>query len=235
VPGSVVLPGFSFCYLFAMDPAAMETDLPPAKRWVIEHDDRWLWTILYISSAVVLSIWISLFWLIVVVGVHGFIEWLRQRHFDPRVTGVVARVLWELKLDIALVLLALAVAVYTEVILGAAGLSGAARVGAQAAARGGAWAKVIRGVLLSIDDAAQLARAAVRGGQLKEDDEPGRLSGRALWGGWTRPWGLGGWISMGLAMLSVALILLAPAFTDHDAGSTIALILEELHPWPNRD
>lgn len=213
---------------------ACEPEVTPAQRWIIEHDDRWLWTILYIGAAVILSIWISLFWLVVVVGVHAVIEWFRQRYFDRRVVGIVARVAWELKLDLALVLFALVVAVYTEVILGAAGLGGAARVGAQAAARGGAWAKGIRGVLLSIDDAAQLARAVVRGGQ-NDGDPPPHLEGSSLWGGWCRRWGVGGWISILLAAGSVALLLLAPTLTDQDAGDTIRLLLEELQPWPSRE
>lgn len=216
-----------------MDPVAPEPPLTPARRWIIEHDDRWLWTILYIGSAVVLSIWISLFWLVVVVGVHGVIEWFRQRHFDQRIPGVAARVAWELKLDVALVLFALVVAVYIEVILGVAGLAGAARVGAQAAARGGAWAKAIRGVLLSIDDAAQLARAVGRGGRGVDLTGEPHLEGNARWGGWTRRWGLGGWISIGLAMISLALLIIAPLLTDRDGAGVIRLLLEELHPWPS--
>jgi len=204
-----------------------------APRWIIEHDDRWLWTILYISSAVLLSIFISLFWLIIVVMVHAVLEVIRQRHFDRRTTGVVSRMLWEIKLDIALVFFAIAVALYTDVILGAAGLGGAARTGAQLAARGGAWAKAIRGVLLSVDDAAQLARAVIgRPGGDSPSDEP-HLEGPAYWGGWTRRWGAGGWIAVSLTVASSALIGAAPLLTDHAPPAIVELLMHELHPWPS--
>lgn len=175
-----------------------------------------------------LSIWISLFWLVLLVGVHGLLELLRQRTVDPAPLGVASRVAWELKLDLALVLFALVVALYIDLVLGVAGLGGAARVCAQAAARGGAWARGIRGVLLSIDDAAQLARAAAgrSGGAMAPIDAQSR------YGGWVGAWGIGGWLSIGLFAISLALILLSPLLTGHTAASAWSQLLAELHPWP---
>lgn len=49
--------------------------LARARRWLIEHDDRWGFTIAYITLAVVLSLMISLFWLVAVVAAHGAIEY----------------------------------------------------------------------------------------------------------------------------------------------------------------
>lgn len=50
--------------------------------WVIRHDDSWLFTVLHIGLAVVLSIWIGLFWLVAVVVVHFAFEIVRQRSLN---------------------------------------------------------------------------------------------------------------------------------------------------------
>ncbi len=200
------------------------------RQWILDHDDRWLFIITYITLAVVLSIWISLFWLVAVVAAHGALEWVRHQHFDARPRGIVIRVLWELKLDIALIILALVVTVYMEFILGLAGLSGVARAGLSSGARFAGWQRAIRGVLLSVDDAAQLGRAVVRG---NDDDEQGDAErARCIWGGWTQPWSFGDWLSLSLSAIGVVLIALCPMVTDHTVTSMWAEILHELHPFP---
>jgi hypothetical protein len=120
------------------------------RAWILQHDESWLFTISYVGLAVVLSIWISLFWLVAVVGVHFILEWIRQSHFAERSRDVLRRSLWELKLDGALILFAFALTAYLEVILGMAGLAGASRMGLQAGARFAGWSRVLRGVLLSL-------------------------------------------------------------------------------------
>jgi len=132
---------------------------------IVNHDDSWIFVILYVGLAVVLSIWIGLFWLLVVVAGHFVLEWIRQRHV--RDAGVLPEVFWELKLDIALVLFALVLTLHMEVVFGIVGLQAAGRVGtiARVGARGGsrfaAWERTLRGLLLSADDAAQIVRALV--------------------------------------------------------------------------
>jgi hypothetical protein len=118
--------------------------------------------------AVILSLVISLFWLLVVVAVHAALEWYVHWREHPSVVHTGARVAWEIKLDLALVLFALALAVYMDYIMGAAGLSAAARAGArgvQATGRMIAWQRGLRAVLLTLDDAAQVTRAAISSGQ----------------------------------------------------------------------
>ncbi len=144
-----------------------------AKAWIIDHDDSKLFLVLYVGLAVVLSLWISLFWLVAVVAVHGLLEWIRQHHLDKKLAGVVARVMWEIKLDIALILFAMALDVYLDFILGLAGLQAVAR-GGQAAARGGQAATrggqaAVRGGQAAVrggQAAARGAQAAARGGQM---------------------------------------------------------------------
>jgi len=135
------------------------------RDWIVNHDDSWIFIILYVGLAVVLSLWISLFWLVVVVAGHFVLEWIRQRHL--RETGVLAEVFWELKLDIALILFSLVLTLYLEVVFGILGLKAAgravtiARAGARGGSRFAAWERTLRGLLLSADDAAQIARALV--------------------------------------------------------------------------
>jgi hypothetical protein len=220
-----------------------ETPLNSLHQWVIEHDDRWLFIVLYISLAVVLSIWISLFWLVVVVGVHFLFELLRQRHLHRRPGATLIQALWEIKLDIGLVLFALVLALYMELVLGVLGLQSAARIGAVArassrGARFAGWERALRGILLSVDDAAQVARAFARNNSNVQEGEtlpelpPIRTVAHARWGSWAGQWSTGDRIAAGLIIICLALILLAPLLTDHSPGSALATLAEELQPFP---
>ena len=224
------------------------------REWIIEHDDRWLFILLYVGLAVVLTIWISLFWLIVVVAGHFVLEWIRQTHLRPHRRGVLMEVLWELKLDFALALFALALTLYMDVLLGVVGIQSAARVGAvsRAGSRFAAWERTLRGLLLSADDAAQIARAVatrasrkkntatavalagggtaeVVSGDIPNDPNAERL---ARWGGWVGSWGLGDRIAIGIGVACVLLILAAPWLTDHTYTTAVLTMAGELHPFP---
>jgi hypothetical protein len=193
-------------------------------QWVAEHDDRWLFTLLYVGLAVLLSIWISLFWLVVVVAAHGVLEWLAMRLRGLPEPGL-GEVLWHIKLDIVLILFALWLGLYLETLFGLAGLGALARTGAQAGARFVAWQRALRGALMTLDDAAQVARAVAarrNGGKSTEPAPDGHGPG------WTR----GDRITIAFGALFVGLILLAPWVTEHDATSALAAIALDLHPWP---
>jgi hypothetical protein len=132
-------------------------------RSILFHDDSKLFVFTYVGLAVILALWLGLFWLAAVVGVHFLIELVKQHHYDPRPLPVVTRSLWELKLDIGLVVCGLVIGLYIGIILGAAGIGAAARVGAQAAARVGLWQRALRGVLLTLDDVALVVKARAPG------------------------------------------------------------------------
>ncbi len=203
--------------------------LAKARSWLADHDERWTFTFLYIGLAVVLSLLISLFWLVAVVAVHGLIEYWalgRQGSRDQRL----ARVLWHVKLDIALVLFALALAVYIDVLFGLAGLSAAARTGAQATARFIAWQRAIRGVLLTVDDAALVARSMIGNATRSGADQSAIQAPAGL--PWQGRWGAGDWISVCLGAVSAGMLLAAPWLTGQEAMEVIALLASELHPWP---
>ena len=137
-------------------------------RWVLTHDDSKLFVVLYIGLAVLLAILLGLFWLTMVVCIHLVMEMIKQHHFDPRPLPALTRSLWELKLDIGLVLCGLVIGLYIEVVFGLVGIGHAGRAGAQAAARAGMWPRVIRGVLLTLDDVALVAKGATL--KKKEED-----------------------------------------------------------------
>lgn len=220
--------------------------------WVVEHDERWLFVALYIGLAVVLSIWISLFWLVVVVAVHALFEWIRQRTKHDSPGRVFLEALWEIKLDLALVFFALALALYMEVILGVLGLQSAARLGAAARAgtrtgtRALAWQRAIRGFLLSVDDIAQIARAFFREkkrdglAQADSDTQSMPLEGETVSvapavegvSSWRQPWGWGARISIGLGAVCLVLMVLSPVLTHHTVSSALATLAVELHPYP---
>jgi hypothetical protein len=151
--------------------------------WIIDHDNQKLFVIFYIGLAVVLSIWVSLFWLVAVVAVHLLFELVRQHTLHARRREVLAEALWEVKLDLALIFFALALSLYMDILLGAVSLGLGARLAAlsrtgrfarlfQAGARAGTrfagWQRLIRGFLLSMDDLAQVARALGRRGKRPE-------------------------------------------------------------------
>lgn len=242
----------------AANPAQMRSSLPqgPVRRWIVQHDDSWLFIVPYIGLAVVLSIAISLFWLVALVVAHFVLEWVRQIYEaqnagdQPGFGGLLLRVLWELKLDLALIVFALVLAVYMEMALGVVGLGAAGRSGAMATARavgrsgamttarvGSRFAvlqRVLRGVLLSLDDAAQVARAILqRRGASPPDEAATASASRPLPDG--RPglrvsWSKADYAILGFGTLSLVLLMLAPVLTDHDVRSLLLTLAKELHP-----
>jgi hypothetical protein len=142
----------------------MSTD--SLRDFIANHDDRWLFVILYIGLAVVLSIALSLFWLVAVAGLHFALEYLRQGEYRTRTLDIATHALWEIKLDIALVLLALAMALYMDVVMGLLGLQSAARATAASrvgmrAARFAAWQRNLRAVVLLADDIARVIQIGI--------------------------------------------------------------------------
>lgn len=133
--------------------------------WIRDHDDRLSFVILYIGGAIALSIWLNLFWVVMLMLGHFGLEIFRGRLLG--VTRPLAHAVWEVKLDIALMLFALVVALYADHILGLLGLGQAARAGQaarglQAATRFGIIERALRVAVLTSDDILRLVQAAIR-------------------------------------------------------------------------
>ncbi|TYT74450.1 hypothetical protein [Desulfobotulus mexicanus] len=218
--------------------------------WILNHDERWSFILIYLGLAVVLSIWISLFWLVAVVAVHGLFEGIRQKAEDGEASFslIFARSCWSIKLDLSLVIFALVLGVYMEIIMGVAGLGSAARAGAQGVKTGArfvAWEKALRAVLLSLDDLAQVLRALLRRGpELKSgrdsrmlEEKPcevsegrGSFSERNADG--AEPWTFGDRACLFFGGICIFLLLLSPWITDHGFRGVLYILMQELHPWP---
>ncbi len=215
-------------------------------RYILTHDDRWSFIIAYVTLAVVLAIVINLFWLALVVALHGAFEWVKQGAIVQDRIAKGFRVLWEVKFDIGLVLFGLALEVYIGVILGIAGLGATARAGVEAGSRAAVWQNVLRGTLLSVDDAAQVVRMAGGAGEGTDGDldilegpvmdekypleGPTDLKGRL--GPWVEEWVLGDWLSIGFGVFCLLAIVAGPYLTPQDWSEILAALGEEMHPWP---
>ncbi len=106
------------------------THLGPMRTWIVRHDQSLVFATLYITLAIVLSVFVSYFWLLAVVAVHIGLEWLKKGYLGYRPGAHrTAWTLWDTKYDIALVFLAFTLLSYTGVHAGVAGAQSASRAG----------------------------------------------------------------------------------------------------------
>lgn len=239
-------------------------------QWVIHHDENKWFIILYIGLSLVLSIAISLFWLLFAVMVHFAFELIRQHYKQPDAGRVVMESLWETKLDLALVVFAWWLAVYLDFIFGVVGIGAAARAGAQTASRAGrvggqalaatsraaAWSRIIRGILLSVDDVGNAAKAIYQSRKARELDEtspvgeqtPAPHNAEATSPGtttdassdtdntvppssWSGRWVPVDYIGVILFGVSFVLIVLAPQLIGMSWEEILRVTAEEFRPW----
>jgi hypothetical protein len=234
------------------------------RDWVRDHDERWSFVVLYLGLAVGLSVFVSLFWLLVVGALHFTLECGRQAHFREGRLEVVGHALWEVKLDIGLVLLALTLVLYIDVVLGLLGLQSAARAaavtraGARIGTRAAAWERNIRTFLLTVDEMARIAYAAVtvrKNGPAAARRAAAEAEAVAASGvaeareateiqatesvppdpglGWRGKWGMADRIGLALVVAGLTLMLVAPLVTAHDWGTAATALMEELRPFPS--
>jgi hypothetical protein len=204
----------------------------PIRRWIVNHDDSRLFIVLYIGLAVVLSIVISLFWLVAIVGAHFALEWIRQRTLQSDgFWGVLSRVLWELKLDIALILFALMLALYMELTMGVVGIGAVARSGALTGSRFLVIQRVLRGILLSLDDLAQVLRVVMRRKRSAAVVEA-QTEDVEIVSGWRGPWTTGDYLTVGFGGACLVAILCAPLLDHYTVETVVETLLSELHPLP---
>jgi hypothetical protein len=139
---------------------------PGVEDWVRDHDEKWLFVALYLGLSVGLSIFISLFWLVVVVAAHFTLELYRQSSRRATRRDVALHAMWEVKLDVGLVILAFTLVLYIDVVLGVLGVQAASRAAAatrataRIGARAAAWERNVRTFLLTVDEMARITHAA---------------------------------------------------------------------------
>ncbi|TVP83999.1 MAG: hypothetical protein EA347_11625 [Thioalkalivibrio sp.] len=104
--------------------------LGPVHRWIVLHDRSVVFALLYVSLTIFLSVYVSYFWLVALVGLHLVLEWLKKGYLGyGGGWHRTAWTIWDTKFDIALVFLALTLLSYTGVGAGVAGAQSASRVG----------------------------------------------------------------------------------------------------------
>jgi hypothetical protein len=201
-----------------------------ALHWVRDHDDRLSFVILYIGAAIALSVLLNLFWVAMLMLGHFGLEILRGRLLKAE--SPLRHALWEVKLDVGLLLFALVVALYSEHVLALLGLGQAARAGQaarglQMVAKFGIVERALRILVLTMDDFARLVQAFIkfRNKQAQPVSEP-RVAGPAEAAS-TR-WG--DILSLGFAITCLVLILLAPSLTGASAADVGVRLLQEISP-----
>ena len=203
---------------------------------------------LYIGLAVVLSLALGLFWLLVVVGIHGILEFLRHILQDAKPSHAILETLWELKLDIGIIIFAFWLAVYFDVIFGMAGLTSAGRAAAQTGSRLAQtstrvvlWQRIIRGALITIDDFAiafkQLGKSKrakqAENGNVSQPVTPStQATKRDDSTSWAVSYSTGDKLSIGFGLIFLVLILIAPLITGFTFLEVLLLIGAELRPLP---
>jgi hypothetical protein len=222
--------------------------MPTFQDWLHTHDERWSFILPYVLGAVLISIFLGMFWVAVLMLAHFGLEIVRFRALGVPTPGLHG--LWHTKLDFGLVLVALAIAVYAQALFAVLGAGYAAR-GAQVAARFGVVQRTLRVALLTFDEVLLFARAVWRATRRApagaaaappprpacpveaqaHDAAQAQARERALG---INPWryaNTGDWVSLALAPACVLAILAAPAVTGHDAQAIVEILLHELRPW----
>jgi hypothetical protein len=246
----------------AAPPPSDAARTPSLREWAREHDESWIFVVLYLGLAVGLSVLVSLFWLLVVAGLHFALELVRQAHYREGRKKVFLHALWEVKLDVGLVLLALTLVLYIEVVLGILGIQSAARAaavtraGARVGARAAAWERNLRTFLLTFDEMLRVGHAGVmltrkrmgkKGDAAKAEGatdaaSPARVAPAPVRprpgprpDAWSGRWKLGDRIGVALVGFGILLIGVAPLLTHHDWGSARSALVEELRPFPGAE
>jgi len=214
------------------------------KNWINDHDERWSFILLYVGTAIVLSVYASLFWVALLMLSHLGLEiW---RHYIIKAPNAFASALWEVKLDIALILFAFVITIYGDMVMAVLGIGQAARAGqavrgAQMLTRFAVIERALRIFFLTVDDITRVALIGwkvVKGKKskinqeleearqiLKEEekklhaaDDEGKLS-------------KGDIFSLGFGAMCILLLCLSPLIMDISIAEAFRVILNELRPF----
>lgn len=250
-----------------MDEVSQPANVGPAepasvgaiRRWILSHDERLSFAAAYVILAVALSLFISLFWLLVIVAIHVILEWLKKRYQGYQGHGHAAMwTLWDTKYDLALAMFAFVLAAYAGVSFGVAGAQSAGRLGILASrlgplTRGFAAARVVLFRLwfaarIIIIRKADMARATARGKLAEmqaaanaDQDSAAQCEGqdaaqhvRLVPQGppWKTQWTRGDWVAVGFLGLNIILLVINPLITDQTLIGMLEGFREKLHPWP---
>jgi hypothetical protein len=204
----------------------------PIGKWCAEHDERNSFVFTYITLSVLLSVMAGLFWLVLLVGVHFALELYRNRTLSQR--SRLAHATFGIRLDVTLVLLALALSLYMDLLFAALGLRALPRAGTAVGRMSGrlpSLRRIIRAAVMVTDEVVRVAAyfAAARGigGQASA---PGSLVWRPH-SPWTERWTIGTRFIIGLGAVSLILLLASPWLSGNGMEGTLAILRHELSPF----
>lgn len=203
---------------------------PESGGWIVEHDERRSFVLPYLLLSVAFSLFVSLFWLVVLVGIHLGLELARARRLQ--LEPALPRALWEIKLDLGLLLLALSMAIYMDVAFGILGLGASARAGAAVARVGGRAnliRRAVRALFLVLDDIVRVLGVVVAARGVRESGRPATPDTSPPWLG---EWGWGDRIALGLLAAVLLLLGLSPWLSGHALPEILGIVAAELHPFP---
>lgn len=217
-------------------------------EWIVEHDEKRLFVLGYVGLTLLLTIGISLFWLIFLVLVHFGFEVIKK-YYDGAVEPVriIAWAAWDTKFDFALITMALVLVVYTEISFGIAGIAGLGRFTGVMARFSGASRGIlpIKDLILAFRivctrkmDRRDFLQRKLRWS--KEQEKAGikamkkveRMRLAAHRYPWQMKWALTSKLVMGVIVINLLAILFAITFGDTPVEEWAPEILRELHPWP---
>ncbi len=218
--------------------------------WIADHDEKRLFLVGYVGLTLLLTIGISLFWLIFLVSIHFFFEVVKKYCDGAKDTSrILTWSAWDIKFDLALVTMALVLVVFTEISFGVAGVAGLSRFSGVMARFSGASRGVlpIKDLILAfrIICTRKLDRRNVMQRKLrwsKMQQEAGRdaikkadclrLSSHRY--PWQMPWSLTSKIVVGVIVFNLGLVAVVMIFGETPFSEWGPAILNELHPWPKR-
>lgn len=134
-------------------------------HWIKDHDERWSFILLYVGGSVFLSIFLNLFWVVLLMALNLSLKVVRNLLI--KLPMPLAHALWQIKLDVALIMLSLLFILYGDQLFAALGLAQVTRTGqvvrgAQMATRAGAIQRGIRVLMMTMDDMTRIARILIK-------------------------------------------------------------------------
>jgi len=231
--------------------------LDPVRSWIVRHDRSILFAVLYITLTIVLSVFISYFWLLAVVAVHILLEWLKKGYLGY-LPGMhrTAWTLWDTKYDIALVFLAFTLLSYTGINVGVAGAQSVGRAGLLGGrlapvtsrvgpilARFARFGRFFRTIGVKAVDVffsarvalfrkADMARAASSEAYLAPATAADEVITVPDHLPWQKRLGGGAWFALIVIAFNIVAVLVSPLITDHSYITLLQSLGAKLHPWP---
>ena len=193
---------------------------------------------LYVGGAVALSVFMNLFWVILLMA-GNFLLKIYRNYLVAKPRPILTS-LWQVKLDIGLIFFALAIGLYADHVFAALGLSQAARAGQavrglQMVTRFGVIERGLKIFFMTIDDQARLVNAVVKARKKKRQlvaipdeaiPEPEAHEPSYPW----KSWGKGDIFSVAFGLTCLSFILAAPLVLGSSADSVADNILWQLKP-----